>query len=50
MIKYINDNRHVPKGIKMRSEAVLSECYRNGEDFNPYITLGFNINYANIRI
>ncbi len=50
VIKYINDNRHVPKGIKMRSEAVLSECYRNGEDFNPYITLGFNINYANIRI
>lgn len=50
VIKYINENEFVPKGIKKRSEAVLTERYENGEDFNPYITLGFNINYANIRM
>lgn len=50
VIKYINENKYVPKGIKKRSEAVLTERYESGRDFNPYITLGFNINYANIRM
>lgn len=50
VIKYINENQYVSKGIKRRSEAVLTERYRKGEDFNPYITLGFNISYANIRM
>lgn len=50
VIKYINENQFVPKGIKKRSETVLTERYESGQDFNPYITLGFNINYANIRM
>jgi len=50
VIKYINENQYVPKGIKKRSEAVLTERYESGKDFNPYIVAGFNINYANIRM
>lgn len=50
VIKYINENQYVPKGIKKRSEAVLTERYESGRDFNPYIMLGFNISYANIRM
>jgi len=49
VIKYINDNEFVPKGIKKRSEAILTERYESGRDFNPYILIGFNISYANIR-
>lgn len=49
-INYINGSQYVPKGIKKRFEAVLTERYNSGKDFNPYITPGFNINYANVKI